>query len=320
MKRAGLIYYPDSEAGITRKRRGRGFSYVDPDGGLIKDADERQRLTSLAVPPAYDDVWMCPVPNGHLLATGRDVKGRKQYLYHPDWTAFQAQAKFDDLPVFGHALPRIRRRLQNDLQEDVGEKDFALAAAVTLIDRTALRVGNPQYREENGSYGALTLRNRHIAVSGNEILLKYRAKGGQKVRAKTTDAKLARILGKIDDLPGATLLTWVDDDGVPQTLSSDALNNYISDAAGEDGITAKTFRTWAGTCAAFAVAMDGHATIKDMATAAAEVLHNTPTIARNSYIHPKVIALVGQDPPDFQPDARSGLKVIEQHLLGFLET
>ncbi len=318
MTRAGLVYYPDSEAGISRRRRGRGFSYFDPKGSLITDPNERQRLAALAVPPAYEDVWMCPLPNGHLLATGRDAKRRKQYVYHPDWTTLQAEAKFDDLSSFGRALPRIRRQLQADLQEDVGEKKFALAAAVTLIDRTALRIGNPQYLEENGSYGALTLRNRHIAVSGSEIILKYRAKGGQKVKTKTTDAKLARILGKIDDLPGATLLTWVDDDGAPQTLTSDVLNNYISDAAGTEGVTAKTFRTWAGTCAAFEVALKGHATIKDMASAAANLLHNTQSIARNSYIHPDVIALAGRQPPHVQPKTLSGLRVTEQHLLGFL--
>ncbi|WP_342078652.1 DNA topoisomerase IB [Yoonia sp. SS1-5] len=319
MKPAGLIYFPDTKPGFARKRRGRGFSYLDTDGRLITDRTVRQRLAALAVPPAYESVWMCPVENGHLLATGRDERGRKQYVYHPDWTAFRAQSKFDDLPAFGHALPRIRRRVQTDLQEDAGEREFALAAAVTLIDRTALRVGSPQYVEENNSYGALTLRNRQIALSGKDIALNYRAKGGQKVRTTITDAKLARILDKISDLPGANLLTWVDAGGAPQSLSSEALNAYIADAAGQAGITAKTFRTWAGTCAAFEVAAQGGASIKDMATAAAEVLHNTPAIARNSYIHPAVIALAGDDAPRVTPADRHGLKVNEQHLLGFLE-
>ncbi len=137
MSAVDLIYYPDNEPGITRKRRGRGFSYFDPDGGLIRAATERSRLVSIAVPPAYEDVWLCPMPNGHLQATGRDDKGRKQYLYHPEWTATQAQVKFDGLAEFGASLPRIRRRLQQDLGEDVGERDFALAAAVTLIDRAS---------------------------------------------------------------------------------------------------------------------------------------------------------------------------------------
>lgn len=318
MNASSLIYYPDTKPGMTRKRRGRGFSYFDVAGQLVREKAERERLAHLAVPPAYEDVWMCPVPNGHLQATGRDAKGRKQYLYHPDWTQAQAAAKFEGLAEFGCALPRIRRRVQKDLQEDVGDKEFAIAAAVTLIDRTGLRVGNPQYLEENGSYGALTLRKRHVSFSGNQIDLNYCGKGGQMVHREMTDAKLARILGEINDLPGATLLSWVDDDGDAQTLSSEALNGYIAQAAGIEGASAKAFRTWAGTCAAFVVAETGGATIKDMSEAAAEALHNTPSIARNSYIHPDVIALAGQSPPKFKPEKRSGLLVSEQRLLGFL--
>jgi len=315
---AALTYYPDSEPGVTRKRRGRGYSYFDVQGQLISDNIERKRLASLAVPPAYEDVWMCPIPHGHLQATGRDAKGRKQYVYHPIWTKTQAEAKFDNLAAFGAALPRIRRRVQQDLHADAGDHAFALAAAVTLIDRTSLRVGNPQYLDENGSYGAITLRNSHISLSGNEIELRYLAKGGQKVRRNLTDAKLARVLGKINDLPGATLLSWVDDDGQAQALSSEALNAYIADTANVEGITAKTFRTWAGTCAAFEVAEGGAATIKDLSEAAAKALHNTPTIARNSYIHPDVIALVGQGPLTIAPHDQAGLRVIEQRLLGLL--
>lgn len=318
MTSAALTYYPDSAPGISRKRRGRGFSYIDAEGALVRDQVERQRLAALAVPPAYEDVWMCPLAHGHLQATGRDVKGRKQYLYHPEWTQAQAEAKFDGLVAFGTALPRIRRRVQSDLDADAGDQLFALAAAVTLVDRTALRIGNPQYLDENGSYGAITLRPRHITLTGQHIDLRYVAKGGKKVRRKMTDAKLARVLGKINDLPGATLLSWTDDDGAGQTLTSDALNAYIAEAAGIEGISAKTFRTWAGTRAAYAIAETGQVTIKDMAEAAAEVLHNTPTMARNSYIHPDVIGLAGQDPPEITPQDISGLRAIEQRLLGFL--
>lgn len=318
MTASGLVYYPDSKPGVMRRKRGRGFSYIDPEGAVISAGPERDRLIKLAVPPAYEDVWMCPLPHGHLQATGRDVKGRKQYLYHPDWTEFQAQAKFDSLAGFGLALPKLRRRVTQDLKAEAGDLEFTLAAAVTLIDRAALRVGNPQYLDENGSYGAVTLRNRHIALSGNEIALKYRAKGGQKVNLKLSDAKLARVLGKISDLPGAELLTWIDDDGAAQTLSSDMLNAYISDAADTEGVTAKTFRTWAGTCAAYGVAEQGEATIKQMAEAASETLHNTPTIARNSYIHPAVIDLAGASAPRVKPVEKDGLRVLEQRLLGFL--
>ncbi|MGJ8624699.1 MAG: DNA topoisomerase IB [Yoonia sp.] len=318
MTAGSLVYYPDSKPGVLRRRRGRGFSYIDAKGGLISAGPERDRLIKLAVPPAYEDVWMCPLPHGHLQATGRDVKGRKQYLYHPDWTQMQAQAKFDGLVEFGLALPGLRRRVTHDLKAEAGDLEFTLAAAVTLIDRAALRVGNPQYLDENGSYGAVTLHNRHISLTGSEIALKYRAKGGQKVDLKLSDAKLARVLGKISDLPGAELLTWIDDDGAAQTLSSEVLNAYISDAANTDGVTAKTFRTWAGTCAAYGVAEQGQATIKDMAEAASQTLHNTPNIARKSYIHPAVIDLAGETAPHSTPVEKDGLRVLEQRLMGFL--
>nr|WP_281493363.1 DNA topoisomerase IB [Yoonia sp. F2084L] len=279
----------------------------------------RGRLKALAVPPAYTDVWYCPDPLGHLQATGRDAKGRKQYIYHPSWTDAQAEAKFNGLAAFAACLPRLRRRLQRDLATEPGTRDYALAAAVTLIDRTAIRLGSPQYAAENGSYGALTLREKHIDVAGSEIKLRYDAKGGQKVSHKMKDAKLASILDDLTDLPGRTVLTWIDSAGAPQTLTSGALNTYIADAAGIEGATAKSFRTWIGSCAAFEVACEGPATITQMATAAADVLHNTPTIARNSYIHPAIIDLADQPVPDFATVKTDGLRVAEQRLLGFLQ-
>lgn len=315
----GIVYYPDDRPGITRRRCGRGFRYLAPDGTSINDTAERKRLAALAVPPAYEDVWMCPLPHGHLLATGRDARNRKQYRYHPDWAAERARTKFELLPEFGRLLPRLRRRVRRDLSEDAGEKVFALASAVALIDRAAMRVGGDEYARENGSYGALTLKQRHVSLNGKGLKLHYTAKGGKRVRKQMADRTLARILNKIGDLPGATLLSWLDADGTPQTLSSHALNDYITSACGKDEITAKTFRTWAGTLSAFEVAQAGPATIKEMSQAAATRLHNTPTIARNSYIHPKVIALAQRDnrlpPPVELPE----LRVSEQHLLACLE-
>ncbi len=314
-----LVYYPDTQPGYSRRRCGQGFTYFDVDGATMRDTVMRRRLKALAVPPAYTDVWYCPDPLGHLQATGRDAKGRKQYIYHPSWTDAQAEAKFNGLVEFAACLPRLRRRLQRDLATEPGTRDYALAAAVTLIDRTAIRLGSPQYAAENGSYGALTLREKHIDVAGSEIELCYDAKGGQRVSHKMKDAKLASILDDMTDLPGRTVLTWVDSAGAAQTLTSGALNTYIADAAGIDGATAKSFRTWIGSCAAFAVACEGPATITQMATAAADVLHNTPTIARNSYIHPAIIDLAGQSVPDFTPVTTDGLRVSEQRLLGFLQ-
>lgn len=316
---AGLVYVSDGGPGITRQRRGRGFSYRAPDGTLIRQGAERDRLEALAVPPAYEDVWMCPLANGHLQATGRDDRRRKQYRYHPDWSAQQAQTKFDSLIAFGHALPRLRARVKRDLDEDAGEQAFALAAAVTLIDRTSIRVGSPDYTRENGSYGALTLKHKHISLNDSEVRLRYTAKGGKRVNRRMKDRTLARTLHKIDDLPGAELLTWVNDDGAPQTLNSATLNSYIADAAGCDGFTAKTFRTWTGTRAAFEVAEGGGATIKAMSEGAAARLNNTPTIARTSYIHPDVIDLADADPVSVTPARTSGLFASESRLLAYLE-
>ena len=315
-----LVYVSDNQPGISRRRCGRGFSYIAPDGTTIARGAERARLEALAVPPAYEDVWMCPLANGHLQATGRDARARKQYRYHPDWAEAQSQTKFDRLVEFGEVLPRIRRRVRRDLHEDVGERAFALASAVMLIDRTAIRVGNPDYTQENGSYGAITLRRKHIMLDENTIRMRYVAKGGKKVNRQLNDRHLARILEQISDLPGASLLKWMDADGKSQTLSSSSLNAYIAEAAGIDGVTAKTFRTWKGTLAAFEVAMPGNATIKAMAEAAASELSNTATIARKSYIHPAVIDRAGADPLEIEGYARNDLRLSEGRLLKFLET
>lgn len=317
---AGLIYVSDSDPGISRRRCGRGFSYISPDGTTIARGPERKRIEALAVPPAYEDVWICQKSNGHLQATGRDARKRKQYRYHPEWSAVQAETKFNQLTDFAMLLPRVRRRVKRDLSAEPGDLDFALAAAVMLIDCAALRVGNEDYTRENGSYGAITLQSRHLKLDDDGILLRFAAKGGTKVRKRVTDRNLQRMLQKIDDVPGATLLTWVDDEGKSHTLSSQQLNAYLTDAAGQEGPTAKTFRTWAGTLAAFERAEAGGATIKDLAEAASVRLHNTPTVARNSYIHPAVIDLVGQEPLSQTPAKRAGLFAAEQRLLGFLTT
>lgn len=316
--RTGLVYVTDAEPGISRRQRGRGFSYTAPDGTTIARGPVRRRIEALAVPPAYSEVWICTQENGHLQATGRDARNRKQYRYHPEWSAAQADTKFEQLVSFGERLPTIRRRVDQDLHSDPGDFEFALAAAVSIIDRAALRVGHPEYSRQNGSYGALTLRRRHLRVQNDQLQLSFTAKGGQKVRKVVSDRKLQRLLQKINDVPGATLLTWVDDTGVSQTLSSQQLNAYLSDAAQSEEITAKTFRTWAGTLAAFTCAEAGSVTIKEMAQAAADRLHNTPTVARNSYIHPAVIDLAGSAPLVVQPTPRAGLRVAEQRLLGFL--
>lgn len=315
---AGLIYVSDTDPGITRRRSGRGFTYTAPDGTTIARGAERRRIETLAVPPAYDDVWICSMPNGHIQATGRDARRRKQYRYHPSWSAAQAETKFDQLVSFGFALPKIRRRVERDLKNDPGDEEFALGAAVLLIDRMSLRVGHPAYSRANGSYGALTLRRRHLLIRNQKLQLSFTAKGGKRVRKDVTDRRLQKLLQKVNDVPGANLLSWIGDDGSAHHLSSQQLNTYLADAGGDDHVTAKTFRTWAGTLAAYESVERGDASIKDMAKAASTQLHNTPAVARNSYIHPAVLELAGTSDLAVDATRKAGLFAVEQRLLGLL--
>ena len=292
VKVPSLVYYPDSRPGIRRERRGRGFSYIAPDGTRIDDERERQRIAALGVPPAYEDVWICPVVEGHLQATGRDARSRKQYRYHPQWTEFRSRQKYDQLVPFGFALPRLRRRIAVDLAGEVGQQDFAIAAVVALIDRLAVRVGHPEYAVMNGSYGATTFCSRHVRLHDGEIRLDYVGKGGQKVRRRLRDKRLHKVLQHLDDLPGRDLITWLDDEGIPHRVTSEQVNSYISDRVESAEATAKTFRTWSGSVAAFENALaEDSPTIRSMTEAAAERLRNTPSIARNSYVHPKILDL-----------------------------
>ena len=316
---AGLIWYPDARPGIARARSGTGFRYILPDGTTLARGPERTRIETLAVPPAWEEVWLSPRANGHLQATGKDVRQRKQYRYHADWSAARSETKFDGLAAFGRALSKLRARVKRDLAAEAGDMDFALAAAVALIDRLALRVGGAAYERDNGSYGVTTLRRRHMRLSDGGIRLSFTAKGGKRVRRQIADRTLSRILHKAADLPGAQLLTWLDDHGTVHRLGSGEVNGWLAGAADVPGVTAKTFRTWAGTLAAFAVAEAGGATIKAMAAAAAEHLGNTPTVARTSYIHPRVIALAGAEAPSIEGGTVAGLRIGEARLLRFLE-
>jgi DNA topoisomerase-1 len=314
----------DDTTGWTRRRCGQGFSYLDAAGQVIRDKDQRARIAALAIPPAWRDVWISPDPLGHILATGCDQAGRKQYIYHPDWQAARAAEKFARLPEFGAMLPRLRRKVAADLSAPPGSQRFALAVLVRLIDHAALRIGSARYQRKNGTYGATTLRARHIRDLGDgRIALSFTAKGGKRVRRRLQDARLHRALDQLADLPGAALFSWVDETGDPRSISARMVNDYLAELCDDTGVTAKTFRTWSGSVAALAALRGAgdKASITRLCEEAAKVLHNTPAICRASYIHPAVFALL--DTPDAAltpraPRAPRGLLADERRLMAVL--
>lgn len=309
----GLIYTPDSAPGHTRRRCGRGFTYLSADGTRIADADEIARIKALAIPPAWDDVWISPHPNGHLQATGRDGRGRKQYRYHPDWAERRAASKFDRLEAFGTALPAIRRWIETRLRGEPGDLDTAVAAVLALLDRASLRVGSADYADENGTHGATTLLPEHALIDGAGLRLRFPAKGGDIVETRLTGGRLARVLDACQDLPGADLITH----GEGARVRSEHLSDVLSGIVGED-VRPKTFRTWNGSHAAF-LAATRDTTIRALSEAAAERLHNTPAIARKSYIHPKVVALSQTGTrATLEPDTPAGYRRGEAALLDLL--
>ncbi|EJB01293.1 topoisomerase IB [Rhizobium leguminosarum bv. trifolii WSM597] len=319
----GLVYVSDAEPGIRRRRKGKGFSYIMPDGTTLADELQRARIGALGLPPAYENVWICLYDNGHLQATGIDARGRKQYRYHKDWQSFRSAGKFHQLIEFGRALPKIRRTVLRHLDTGTEDIDGVLAALTTLLDEAHLRVGNQAYVRENGTYGATTLLKRHLKIVDGQIELKFRAKGGKRVQRSLKHPRLQKILEEIADLPGRQLFVWKDESGALKPIDSGRLNAYLAEISGIP-ISAKTFRTWAGSLAAFGAAREtivggGRPTVKQMSEAAAEALHNTPAISRSSYIHPAIIALAGNDHPLIESaEPLRGLRAEENRLLDFL--
>ncbi|MDO1584240.1 DNA topoisomerase IB [Rhizobium oryzicola] len=330
LEAVGLIYVSDAEPGIRRLRKGKGFCYRLPDGTLVCDGPEKQRIQSLGLPPAYENVWICLDPNGHLQATGFDARGRKQYRYHTAWQQFRSELKYDQLVRFGHALPRIRRRVERDLALGLDRPDAVLAALVALMDATHLRVGNRAYAKENRTYGATTLLKRHMTLSADSVVLKFTAKGGKRVRHTIRHPRLQRIFEEIADLPGRQLFSFPDEDGQPHPVDSGRLNAYLAKLAGLP-VSAKTFRTWGGSLAAFNAAWLAHKAgekvrIKLLTHAASERLQNTPAVCRNSYIHPSILSLAEDVSPLQEMFGKSqrmdaqlrGLRAEERRLLSFL--
>ena len=302
---AKLIYVDDHMPGITRKRSGKGWAYYDADGSLIRDSAERMRLNAVALPPAYVDAWYCPAPNGHILATGIDAKGRKQYRYHPDFRTRREGEKFDGCIEFGSLLPLVRKRVEDDLRGRTLSFERAVACVVRLLDLGAVRVGNEGYAKANKSFGATTLRQRHAEVTGKTLHLKYRGKHGLVREVKLSDASLARLVRKMQDLPGQHLFQYVDEDGSRHAISSGDVNDYLRETMGAD-FTAKNFRTWHASVLAYSHLAEAQERlpIKALLQVVADHLGNTPAVTRRSYIHPAVIDLV-----DAQEDWRTALQL-----------
>ncbi|MEO5705633.1 MAG: DNA topoisomerase IB [Alteraurantiacibacter sp.] len=290
-----LIFVDDEFPGITRRRSGKGWAYHDPHGTLIRDPVEKRRLDAVALPPAYVDAWFCPAPNGHILATGMDAKGRKQYRYHPQFRATREGEKFDGCLAFGKLLPLVRRRVERDLTLPGIGKDRAIASVVRLLDLGALRIGNEGYARDNKSFGATTLRNRHARVSGGKVLLKYRGKSGKMQEVTLTDKRLAACVRQMHDLPGQHLFQWQEADGTLHEVSSACVNQWLAETMGEP-YTAKNFRTWHASALAFRLLAEAREVmpLKAVLDEVAAHLGNTPAVTRRSYIHPAVIALVGE--------------------------
>jgi DNA topoisomerase-1 len=294
---AGLRYVSDESPGIRRRKKRGGFAYVGPDGKLIRNAAELKRIAALAVPPAWTDVWICTHPRGHLQATGRDAKGRKQYRYHTAWRDHRDETKFDRMQGFAAALPNIRRRARADLAKPGLPRNKVLATIVQLLEKSLIRVGNEEYVRQNQSFGLTTLRNHHVQVRGGRLSFKFRGKSGVRHSVEINDRQLARIVKQCRDLPGQELFQYLDDHGDLQGVDSGDINDYLKSVAGDD-FTAKDFRTWSGTVLALAALREfpPAATKKQSEKivvcaieAVARMLGNTRTVCRKSYVHPGII-------------------------------
>lgn len=328
---ADLVYVNDSEPGITRQRRGRGYRYLHPDGTPVTDSKIRDRIRLLGIPPAYTDIWISPSERGHIQATGRDARGRKQYRYHEDWQALRTEAKFTDLLRFGEKLPQIRRVARADAERLDDRQGAVLGALILLLDATRLRVGNREYLEANGTYGATTLLKRHVSL-GHRIELRFRGKGGRRMQRSLNAPRLQKILERIADLPGKQLFGWEDEEGQWRGVDSGLLNRYLAEIGGP-GVSAKVFRTWGGTLAAFGEAAatmrrDETPTIKALCESAAGELANTVAVCRKSYVHPQVLALATDAQLRTILDrqlkrkvkAKANITVMEQRLLTYLRS
>lgn len=329
---AKLLYVTDEMPGIRRQRRGRGFTYLDPHGKRVTDPRERERIESLAIPPAWTDVWICPLPNGHLQATGRDDQNRKQYRYHPRWHEFTNQSKFERMLPFGRTLPRLRRQIQEDLSLRPLCRRKVVAAVVAVLDQTLLRVGNKAYAEENDSFGVTTLTDNHVRISGPTVRFRFRGKGGKLFDTTLHDRRLARIIHKCEEIPGQELFQFRDEDGAYRVVSSADVNEYLWDVTAQQ-FTAKDFRTWRGTALAV-----GHVwtqstleqpiqkkALDEAIKHASRALGNTCSVCRKFYVNVSILELFRSGQADshlksFRFRKKIELSEEEQILLHLLQT
>jgi len=326
----GLRYVSDQALGISRLRRGDTFIYRLPDGKPLRDKAQLERIRRLAIPPAYTDVWICLRPDGHLQATGRDARGRKQYLYHAEWRVARDADKFARMLEFGAVLPRIRRRVQADLKKRVADRparESVLAALVRLLDTTLVRIGNDEYARTNGSFGLTTLRNRHANVKGSMLRLRFKGKHGIEHDVAIDDPRVARIVRRCQAMPGQDLFSYEDEDGSARCVGSADVNDYLREASGAD-FTAKDFRTWHASAHALALlkapvdAGGEKPTAKAVLAEVAARLGNTVAVCKKAYVHPRVLELASQGlPQDCDATtikARRGLSRAEAELMDFL--
>jgi len=331
----GLRHSSDDTPGIRRHLRGKNFSYRNDNGQAVSSLAERERLANLAIPPAYRDVWICPSPQGHLQATGRDARGRKQYMYHPDWRTARDETKFDRMVAFGLALPRVRASVARDLAQTAGATvslPAVTAALVRLLDTTMVRVGNDEYARTNKSYGLTTLRKRHAALNGDKLRLKFRGKSGIEHEVALKDQRVARIVQRCQALPGQELFKYLDDAGQLHSVGSAEVNDYLRAASSGD-FTAKDFRTWHASATALALFMQLDEAAQEAITVTvanqliaevAQLLGNTAAVCRKSYIHPEVLALLlktktmSAAADAAQPKRKAGLSTSDCAFLAFL--
>jgi DNA topoisomerase-1 len=294
---AGLRYVSDTEPGIRRVRAGKGFRYVGPDGKPVRDPDVLRRIRALAIPPAWTDVWVCPLAHGHLQATGRDARGRKQHRYHARWRAVRDETKYHRMIAFARALPRLRARTRRDLAHPGLPREKVLAAVVRLLETTLIRVGNEEYARHNHHFGLTTLRDGHADIEGPKVSFHFRGKSGIKQEVDVNDRRLAHIVQNCQDLPGQELFQWVNGDGGQHVVGSADVNAYLREVSGRD-FTAKDFRTWAGTVLAaralreigpFESQTQAKRNIVQAIEAVARRLRNTRAVCRKCYVHPAVI-------------------------------